>query len=150
MDWATFEKYVKEHINKIAATEPEVYEWDVTNEMVNRVTFDKFVKTKYMKKIFDWCREILPEGTDLALCDNNLRNVRYWEILDDFQEMNADYDVLTIQNHCYVDTKTGITDMLRFYDRYTYEYQKQFSITEFSMYNYENTEEGSDSASSEG
>lgn len=142
MDWATFEKYVKEHINKIAATEPEVYEWDVTNEMVNRVTFDKFGKTKYMKKIFDWCREILPEGTDLALCDNNLRNVRYWEILDDFQEMNADYDVLTIQNHCTVETKTGITDMLRFYDRYTYEYQKQFSITEFSMYNYENTEEG--------
>lgn len=134
MDFATFEKYVKEHINKIAATQPEVYEWDVTNEMVNRVTFDKFGKTQYMKKIYEWCREILPEGTDLAMCDNNTENEKYWGIIDDFQRMNVDYDVLAIQNHWSVTAKGGITDMLKYYDRYTYEYQKQFSITEFSMY----------------
>ena len=45
-----------------------------------------------------------------------------------------DYDVLAIQNHWSVPIKAGITDMIKFYDRYTYEYQKQFSITEFSMY----------------
>lgn len=135
MDWATFEKYVKEHINKIAATEPEVYEWDVTNEMVNRVTFDKFGKIRYMKALYDWCREILPEGTDLALCDNSFSVERYWEIYDSMQEAGADYDVIALQNHANIFRKEGITDYLELYDRFTYEYQKQFSITEFSQSN---------------
>lgn len=134
LDYETFMKYVKEHINRIVQTMPDIYEWDVTNEMTGRVTFDKFGKISYMEDIYRYCAEVFPDGMDLALCGNETGHEQYWEILDAFQRDNIPLDVIALQNHWGTDSTVGFTDMMAIYDRFVYEYGKQFSLTEFSMH----------------
>ena len=137
MSWDTFEKYMKSDINTIAVDLPEIYEWDVTNEMTNRVTFDPSFGEDYEKAVFKWCREILPEGTQLAHCDNQVGNQAYLDRLDRFLDAGVDYDVIADQGHSTVPEGTGvrrIPKLLEYYDRFSYEYGKNFSITEFSCY----------------
>ncbi len=140
LEWADFEEYVKSHINKLVWAMPEIYEWDVSNEMTNRVTFDNVYGKDYLYKIYEWCKEVFPEGMELALCDNQIPNANYWKKLDEFQRDGVYYDVLAYQGHNFDvvnDPHYGgrsLMDTAEAFDRYTYEYGKQFSISEFTIY----------------
>ncbi len=141
MDWDTFENYVKEHINRLVKTVPEVVEFEGSNEMTNRVTYDKFGR-EYLMEVYKWCKEVMPDYVLLTLCDNQSDNEKYWKTLDMFQENNIDYDVLANQGHTAATTVRTTptertnhirpTERLLVFDRYAYEYEKACSISEFS------------------
>lgn len=139
LDWETFEEYMKNHINRIVEGVPEITEWDVTNEMVNRVTWDNVYGRDFVYNIYKWCKEIFPEGMKLMLCDNQVGNERYWQMLDRYQNDGIEYDMLGYQGHEFDfahDTSNTLrsrpTKFLEYYDRYVYEYGKSFSLTEYS------------------
>ena len=76
----------------------------------------------------------------LGYCDNQINNAKYWEKLDAFQKEGLPYEMLFYQGHSY-DHENDVQDNARrlskfaeVFDRYTYEYGKQFGITEFSNY----------------
>ncbi len=141
MDWETFKDYVKEHINCFVALYPELNEVEGSNEMTNRVTYDKFGH-EYLEELYRWVDEVIPDTMKLVICDNQTDNDKYWDRLDEFQEHGVPIDGFGLQGH---GTHPGVnyevndyantfrpTERLFFYDRYAYEYGKPFSITEFS------------------
>lgn len=134
LDFDTLMNYMKEHVNRIVQSQPEIYEWDVSNEMVARVTFDKFGKINVLKHLYDYCNQVFPEGMELAFCDNSPEKPPLWEILESLQNTGAEWDVITIQNHWNVYNTTGVTNQMEYYDRFVYEFGKQFSVTEYSMH----------------
>lgn len=141
MDWDTFKDYLKEHINRIVALYPEIIEWDVSNEMVNRVTYDKFGH-EYLMEIYKWAAEVFPKGMELAMCDNQTDIQKLWDKLDMFQKEGDLFTIFALQGHGthpgenypvsdYANTFRP-TQRLLYYDRFAYEYGLEFSISEFS------------------
>ena len=84
------------------------------------------------------------------MCDNRqFSGNDYWTLLDWFEEQNISHDELTMQGHSVIDgddieNSYRPTKFLEVWDRFAYEYKKQFVITEFSVgtYNYEYGYEG--------
>lgn len=141
LETAEFEKYMKEHIKTVVEQMPEIYEWDVTNENTNRRAYaSRYGGYNLIKKVYEWCREIFPEGMDIVHCDNQVGNELYWEQLDFLQKENVDYDGIATQGHSYVQDEYDAEDIyrptkvLQYYDRWAYEYEKKFSVTEQTFY----------------
>ncbi|MBO5008130.1 MAG: hypothetical protein J6D26_04795 [Clostridia bacterium] len=142
MDWATFENYVKNHFNHVMTAFPEITELEVANEMVNRVTWDSRFGPDYLHELFYWADEIRKKnGYDdmkLGYCDNQIGNAKYWEKLDSFQAKDLPYEVLVHQGHSYdfandpYANVRRVSTYLQSWDRFVYEYEKQFTISEFS------------------
>lgn len=144
LDWDTFEDYVKNDFNKFMTLFPEINEQEVANEMVNRVTWDARFGADYLHKLFWWADEIRKKNPSnhatLGYCDNQINNQKYWDKLDAFQKAELPYEMLFYQGHSY-DHENDVQDNARrlskfaeTFDRYTYEYGKQFGVTEYSCY----------------
>ena len=144
MDWNTFENYVKNDFNRFITMFPEINEQEVANEMVNRVTWDSKFGPNYLHDLFRWADEIRKkdgqENRTLGYCDNQLNNPKYWEKLDGFQKANVPMEMLFYQGHSYdhendpLDNARRLSTINETFDRYTYEYGKQFGVTEMSCY----------------
>ncbi len=140
MDWETFETYVKNHAQRLVEAMPEITEWDVSNEMVNRTFFNSRFGYDHLFKIYEWCDEVLPEYMNMGICDNQTPNYKYWDMIDEFDKRNVPYDMLIYQQHTadFANDNNNcsrrIGKFLEYYDRFTYEHGKQFAISEYSCY----------------
>lgn len=145
MTWETFEDYVKNYFNKFMTIMDEITELEVANEMTNRVTWDNNFSygAEYLDELFLWADEIRTKnGRDdlkLGYCDNQIGNEKYWAKLDRFQKKNLPYEMIVHQGHsadfAHDSNKNvrRISEYMKAWDRYVYEYEKSFSISEYSI-----------------
>ena len=139
--------YIREHFEEMNAKFPQIYEWDVTNETHGRTFFTNTFRWVFpdgvgeniFKDIYKIADETLTNGQKKVLCDNDAQMTeQYWDRLDWFKENGIEYDTLGMQGHMEIgrddiDNKCRPTKYLDIWDRYAYEYGKDFAVTEFSV-----------------
>ena len=144
--YTKFKSILKEHFTEMNEKFPEIYEWDVTNETMQRPYFTNEFQSiqpnsdpNYIfEDVYEIAKETLTNGQKLMLCDNQQFEDHYWERLDWFKEHNIEYDSFGMQGHSRIGSKDPDnvyrpTKWLEVWDRFAYEYGKTFAVTEFSV-----------------
>ena len=129
---------LEDHFSEMNEKFPEIYEWDVTNETHGRTFFTDVFGMQIFNDIYEIAARQLTNGQKLMLCDNRQFEDPYWERLDWFKEQGIQYDALGMQGHARIGSKDPDnnyrpTKWLEVWDRFAYEYQKTFAVTEFSV-----------------
>lgn len=135
---------ITNHFKEMNEKFPYIYQWDVINEAPNRTIFsDTFSNHNLNEDIFKIANETMTNGQRLAVCDNaqNIGNIyydKYWDMLDTFKKDNVNYDVICMQGHSQIGSADEYNSMrptsyLKNWDRFAYEYGKDFEITEYSI-----------------
>ncbi len=143
LDWDTFEKYVKNSFNEFMSTMDEITELEVANEMTTRITWDNnfskygYPGKEYLHQLFFWADEIRKKNNydhiTLCYCGNNVEAEKYWDMLDGFQKANLPFERYMYQGHSSENSARNIGFLNEVYDRYVYEYEKQYGISEYSV-----------------
>ena len=130
--------FMENHFAEMDEKFPEIYEWDVTNETHGRTFFTDVFGDRIFKDVYRIATDKLTHGQKRMLCDNRQFEAPYWERLDWFKAQGIDYDSLGMQGHSCCgsfdpDNNYRPTKFLEVWDRFAYEYQKTFAVTEFSI-----------------
>lgn len=141
--YETLKGYISDHFTTMNEKFPYIYSWDVTNEILGRTLFSDVFGTKMNEEVYKIANETLTNGQLLALCDCQQfetadKYEEYWDMLDNFREQGINYDMLTMQGHMAIgsgDIANNVrpTELLKVWDRFAYEYNKKFEITEYSL-----------------
>lgn len=141
--YSQLKEYIREHFAEMNDEFPYIYEWDVTNEINGRTMFTDAFGKRIIGDVYKIAEETLTNGQKFALCDNaqfksSIFYTQYWDWLDRLKNQDVRIDMIAMQGHMALgsaDPENIVrpTELLKTWDRFAYEYQKTFAITEFSL-----------------
>lgn len=134
-DRTAFDERVKANIFKEIGEFPDVCRWDVVNEIGDRREFFDVWGVDIYKKMFEWSREAAAE--DVILVWNDYSTPGYttpmFEMIDEFNKADVDYDTIGIQTHMDVAASTyAPTEWIGHYEDLIKRSGRNLEITEFS------------------